>query len=60
MNDLNMLYSRLDEIRMTPADRQLAKASLAQADALASLVLAAGAFIARLVTPRPGPAHWSA
>ena len=57
MNDLNMLYSRLDEVRMTSADRQLAKASLAQADALATVILAALAFVARLATPRADPAH---
>lgn len=60
MNDLNTLYSRLDEIRMTSAERQLAKASLAQGDALAALLLAAAALVVRLVTPRPDPAHWSA
>ena len=57
MNDLNMLYSRLDEVRMTSADRQLAKASLAQPDALATFILAALAFAARLATPRADPAH---
>jgi hypothetical protein len=60
MNDLNALYSRLDEVRMTSADRQLAKASLAKGDALATLLLAAVAFVARLATARPDPAHWSA
>jgi hypothetical protein len=60
MHNINELYARLDEVRMTPADRQLAKASLAQADALATFILAAVAFLARLVTPRPNRAHWRA
>ena len=48
MNDLNVLYSRLDEVRMTSADRQLAKASLAQAEALANFLQRLAAALARL------------
>lgn len=36
---LEALYTRLDEIHMSPADRLNARASLAQADALADFIL---------------------
>ena len=36
---LEALYARLDEIRMSPADRQTARSALAQADAVADFLL---------------------
>lgn len=38
ISELEVLYKRLDEMRMTEADRHAAKASLAQAEALLELV----------------------
>jgi hypothetical protein len=37
---LEALYARLDEIHMSPADRLNAKAALAQADAMADVLIA--------------------
>jgi len=37
---LEALYARLDEIHMSPADRQNARVALAQADALADILVA--------------------
>ncbi len=44
---LSDLYARIDKVRMSAADRQSAKAALAQADALAGAFLAATAFLKR-------------
>lgn len=49
---LSALYARIDKVRMSPADRQTAKAALAQADALAEDMLAAIDFIKRLTGTR--------
>jgi len=38
---LEAMYARLDEIHMSTADRQNARAALAQADALADFIVAA-------------------
>lgn len=37
---LEALYARLEEIHISPADRQNAKAALAQADAMADVLIA--------------------
>ena len=49
ITELETLYKRLDEMSMTPADRALAKARLAQADALAATFQRALAGLARLI-----------
>jgi len=46
---LSALYARIDKVRMSPADRQNAKAALAQADALADDILAAIDLAKRLI-----------
>ena len=50
---LSALYGRLDQVRMTSADRTYAKAALAQADAVASGLLALADFARRLAGARP-------
>ena len=45
---LEALYARLDEIRMSSADRQAARSALAQADAVAEFLLRAGRLLAGL------------
>jgi hypothetical protein len=45
ISELEVLYKRLDEARMTEADRHAAKAHLAQAEALVELVASAARFI---------------
>jgi hypothetical protein len=47
-SDLEHLYRRLDEIRMSEHERLRAKAQLARAEAVAGVVAAAGRMIARL------------
>lgn len=57
---LEAIYARLDEIYMSPADRQNARAALAQADALVDFILAAIDFAKRVLhsrTLRPTSAH---
>lgn len=49
ITELDVLYQRLDQMNMTPADRELAKARLAQADALAAAFQGAVATLARLI-----------
>ena len=49
ITELETLYKRLDEMTMTPADRELAKAHLAQAEALAATFQRALAGLARLI-----------
>lgn len=59
MNNLNTVYARLETVPMAPADRQLAKARLAQADALGAFLVGVAAVIQRLLdSPQPNPAHW--
>jgi hypothetical protein len=53
MSELEVLYRRLDEMRMTQADRHMAKASLAQAEALAELRARAARFIRGRSVPAP-------
>ncbi|HZN87312.1 MAG TPA: hypothetical protein VFB53_11070 [Burkholderiales bacterium] len=50
---LAALYARLDEIRMSPADRLAARSALAQADALADFLLGAMRLVRRLAGARP-------
>jgi hypothetical protein len=50
--EIEALFAHLDKMRMTPAERDLAKARLAQADALAAALLAAVAAVKKLF-----PAH---
>lgn len=57
---LETLYARLDEIRMSSAERQAARSALAQADALADFLLAAQALVKRLAGARPGSRRYSA
>ena len=57
---LEAMYARLDEIHMSPADRQNARAALAQADALAGLIVGAIDLARRLLRTRalrPTSAH---
>jgi hypothetical protein len=57
---LDALYRRLDAVRMNSAERADAKLALAQADALASTLLAAADFAKRLLGARvlhPSSAH---
>ncbi len=49
---LAAIYARLDEIRMTEADRQAARAALAQADALVDAAFAVKDAVARLLRTR--------
>jgi hypothetical protein len=56
ITELETLYRRLDETRMSAADRELAKARLAQADALAGFFLALGAGVTRLMRAGSAPA----
>ena len=53
IRSLESTYARLDEIRMSPADRLNARAALAQADALADFILAALDLAKRLLGARP-------
>lgn len=53
ISELEALYKRLDEMQMTEADRHAAKASLAQAEALASFL---AALTRRLGGARSAPA----
>jgi hypothetical protein len=49
---LAAIYARLDEIHMTEADRQTARAALAQADALVDAAFAVKDAVARLFRAR--------
>jgi hypothetical protein len=46
--EIEALFARLEKMRMTPADRELAKARLAQADAFAAALLASLSWLRRL------------
>lgn len=52
--ELEAFYDRLDKIRMTPADRELAKARLAQAEAFAAALHAAVAAVRKLFSVHIG------
>jgi len=57
---LEAIYARLDEIHMSPADRQNARAALAQADALADFIVGAVDLAKRVLRTRalrPTSAH---
>jgi hypothetical protein len=43
---------------MAAAERQLAKARLAQADALGAFLVGLVGVLQRLGSPQPDPAHW--
>lgn len=59
MKHLNTLFARLDSIPMATAERQLAKARLAQADAVGAFLVGIVGVIQRLLdSPQPNPAHW--
>lgn len=57
MKSLTTFYARLDALPMSRAERDLAKARLAQGDALGEFLVAAIALIQRLGSPQPRPAH---
>jgi hypothetical protein len=52
MTEIETLYSRLEKLRMTPADRALAAAHLAQAEAFAATMHSALAALRRLIPAR--------
>ena len=52
ISKIETLYRRLDEVRMTPADRHMAKVQLARAEALADLLHKAATGLARLLRVR--------
>ena len=52
ITEIETLYTRLDKLRMTPAERELAKARLAQAEVFAEAVHAAVAALRRLIPHR--------
>jgi hypothetical protein len=52
ITEIEALYARLDSIRMSPADRHLARVRLEQAEALADLLHKAVAALARLIRGR--------
>lgn len=51
-SDLEFLFSRLDEVRMSERERMRAKAHLARAEAVADFLAAGGRAIARLFEKR--------
>ena len=53
ISELEALYKRLDETRMTEADRHMAKVNLAQAEALVELLARAARFIRGRSVPAP-------
>lgn len=56
ISELEALLKRLDEMRMTPAERNLAKARLMQAEAIANGLQAAMKALGRLIPGRSAPA----
>jgi len=52
--ELEAFYDRLDKIRMTPADRALAKVRMAQAEAFAAAVHGAMTALNKLLRRRSG------
>jgi hypothetical protein len=59
ISEIETLYQRLDEMRMTPADRHMAKVQLARAEALADLLHQAATGLARLLRARSARASRS-
>jgi len=49
---LEFLYARLDQVRMSPAERDKAKAQLARAEAVVEFVFAIGEGASRLLQKR--------
>ena len=61
-DDLDVLYRRIDQIRMSEQERLVAKARLARAEAVAGMLVAASNAVRRLVRSLAGrtghrPAH---
>lgn len=56
ISELETLFKRLDEMRMSPAERNLAKARLMQAEAIAHGLQAALKALGRLIPGRSAPA----
>jgi hypothetical protein len=50
--ELEALYAHLDRVRMTEADRQMAKANLARGEALADFLHRAVAGLTRIIRAR--------
>ncbi len=53
ISELEALYISVDKIRMSEADRHMAKVRLAQADAFAGLLLGGVDLVKRLLGSRP-------
>lgn len=56
INELEALYAHLDRVRMTQADRHMAKVHLARAEALANFLHGAVAGLTRLIRARSAQA----
>lgn len=54
--ELEALYARLDRVRMTEADRHMAKAHLARAEALANFLHSAVVGLTRIIRARSAQA----
>lgn len=59
ITELETLYARLDAMRMTPAERALARARLEQAEAFAAAMHHAATAVRKLLSRRPRPAATS-
>lgn len=53
ISELEVFYKRLDQVRMTEADRHMAKVHLARAEALVELAARAARFIRGRSVPAP-------
>ena len=60
ISEIETLYTRLEKLRMTPADRELAKARLEQAEAFAAAIHGAIVKLGQLLRGRgrPGKDLW--
>jgi hypothetical protein len=56
ITELEALYARLDRVRMTEADRHMAKAHLARAEAFANFLHGAVAGLTRIIRARSAQA----
>lgn len=56
MTEFEAMYARLDRVRMSEADRHLARAHLEQAEALAEILHKGVSALARLIRARSAPA----
>jgi hypothetical protein len=57
ITELETLFRRVDEIRMSAAERELAKARLAQGDAVARFFLSVATGLRRLMRAGSAPAR---